>query len=441
MTLTPTSAAFIVPLLGIYFLGALCRGRLAHAVNYFIWAAVCVITVIALLAFNYAVTGLAEGTPLRTFFSFSDPAKLNELVSSYLVLFIEEASSRNLGRLNLLGVFHPDLERMALIFQAHRYAFLFAGGSLFWIMLIWVSGALVAGRRVDRTSFVPLVPALIFMGVAVLMAHVNEQDQSVLRFLFSVKIFIIAFVIVLWKAVIELLPPFRHRRSFELGIVIVFSAWALLAMLIQTADLKRYPFYFDFLTGRIGIKDSYRAMTAGRGIWEPCLKVREMALPEDKILQMNVTVASGICHMIPDREFRLELGNSFGGLWHDMVFSDDAEKSISAFKKAGINYFLFDPREPLFGCTAYSAPFQPENIGRYLQISDMSKHGIIFTWRTTGASPIPDIFITDWKKHLAREVPWQMGAMCNRVNGYYRKFGLNKRPSQDLDMRPLRSWQ
>src|SRR3989338_8791342 len=134
-------------------------------------------------------------------------------------------------------------------------------------------------------------------------------------------------------------------------------------MLSRTADLERYPYYFNFLTGRISIQDSYRAMTPyDHGVWEPCLKVREMTSFGDKILQMNVTVASGTCHMIPDREFRLELGNSFGGLWHDMMFNDDAEKSMAAFRKAGINYFLFDPHEPLFGCAAYSTPFRPENI-------------------------------------------------------------------------------
>jgi hypothetical protein len=444
MVLTPTSAAFIVPLLGIYFLAALCRGRLAHALNYFIWAAISVMAVITLLVYNYYVTGLAEGTPLRTFFNFADTAKLNKLVSSYLVLFIEEASSRGLGQLNLLGVFQLDLQRISDILQAHRYAFLFAGGSLLWlsIMFLWVGGGLAFGRRVVRTSFVPLLPALIFISVAILMAHINEQDQSVLRFLFSVKIFIIAFIMVLWKAFFELLPAFRFRRNLELGIIIVFSVWALQAMLTTTADLKRYPYYFDFLTGRIGIQDSYRAMTQyNQGVWGPCLKVREMTSPSDKILQMNVTVASGTCHMIPDREFRLELGNSFGGLWHEMVFSDDAEKAMAAFKKAGINYFLFDPREPLFGCTAYSTLFRPENIGRYLQISDISKNGVIFTWRTIGSPPISDAFITNWKKHLASEMPWQMGEMCSRVNGYYKIYGLNKRPSQDFNLRPLRSWQ
>ena len=446
MVLTPTSAAFLVPLLAIYFIADITRWRLLNALDDLIWGVASVTTVVAILTFNYIVTGLAEGTPLRMFFSFADQFRLNEFVSPYLIVFIEEASSRDLGQLDLRGLFQPNLDKVAYILQTQRYAFMFAGGSLFWVMVLWVGGARLAGRRTGGASFDCLWPGLIFIAIAVAMAHVNQQDQSVLRFLFSTKIFIIAFAVVLWKVAIELLPQFRVRHTLEVMVVAIFVAGALQIMFTQIKIHHRYPYYFQYLAGEIGVMESHKAMSGDRGIWPVCLEARDLTGPDDKLLHMSVTIESGACHMMPGRAFRLEFGNGFGGLWHNMVFSEDPRESVRWFRKAGINYFLFDPGQPLFGCTAYSAAFRPENIGRYLTVAHGTyerryEEGYILTWREPEDPPIPDEFISDWRKHLARDQPWQMGEMCQRVGRYFQKYGLRVPVRQDLSLSPLRSWQ
>ena len=106
---TPTMYPLIFGMLGLVWLVSLLHR--AWGVAWAMLAGLGVTTAVlaGVMTINYACTGLAEVTPMRTFWKYADQERFSHWVSPYMMTLLLEGSSPELGTVGLMNCGIPRL--------------------------------------------------------------------------------------------------------------------------------------------------------------------------------------------------------------------------------------------------------------------------------------------------------------------------------------------
>jgi len=452
---SPIVGVFLLPFLGIVAVGNLLRRQHRLAWSFFLLAGTGGLVAVFLLGFNYSLTGLAEITPFKLFFTRGDQQKFAEWVSPFLILLLEEGSQSSTGQINWGALFAVNMDRLKLLFNLDLLTPVFSSRPLQYLLAVAAPLAAVMlpslRKRVGRT----LLPGLILLLWAFALSQVVDQKGSIERYytiFFPVTLLV---PVAAWIAVAELLRmewlgPASSRLLRAAAAVQRPLACAVVVLLVLRLAAGQMGPYFDHkngvqqlsvlgqqLSGQIGFRD---ALKEYREIDDECVNAQRHVGPGKRILMATFIVPTG-CYFMPGGSMALSSSGPGVGDWHTIVF-ERPERVRQALRRLDIEYLYVDasPQAILLSCEPQSDLFQPDNFRKYLRVAWRQGDIFLLTWRNGHPDESPDDqdFLRRWSQ--IQGLP-NIAALCNRVRGYYREQFGRYPVHTDPSLPKLQGWQ
>jgi hypothetical protein len=450
----PTASALMLPLFCLVALWYSYTNRRQASIIAALQALAILLGIGALLAFNQWQSGLAMDTPFRLFWRFADVSRFSEWASPYLVLYLDEGSSKGVGELisplvrltNLEPLFEllrfkellfispliqgacialsillvrAWLVKQSVMKKNERTAFLIASFGLAclvsaflrisssatatFMILCMVASFYVACAHFYRIKlrvvrFQPSDLSVLLLGLvclAWLMANIVNQPVSIHRmFSFLTSITIIVFLYA-WVTIVHFVrryaaPTIKLKRFITF--VVIFGAALLVA--VSQADKIKVAHKLAFA---VGLESPLEALSKQGEVWPPYLLARKIVGLHEPILTFGIqgdVMKTSLA--FPGPGLQSEVSYSLGRNWHKIGFGspDEAEKEL---KELGINYFLVDLKEQsLFGAVPFSRLFKAKEFAkRFNMIADFD--GVwLLAWKENGGREMRPAEIVVW---------------------------------------------
>lgn len=350
--------------------------------------AVCGGTVLA-LATNWALTGLAEVTPMRWFWEHADRAKVREVFGTGGIEFFLAVN-------NDLMHSEPWYQR---IDSSMRYPL---HSSIMWLSLLGAIVVLTQGLRrysANQTlarsdKFLLQLGAFIIPLCAFALL---VPSPSVYRMgLFSV-VFVILAIVVIWKRIVSICfgSKFSHVTTVVIICLGVVSVFALATKNIK--EQRQRPIIYKYAKGAISLKDALRAMESLSGR-PPGTSVtamsafRRMAGSDGRIL--SLAYDAGYSYLLPGEGIISEPTYSVIRDPQAML-AEKPEKVADYLQKRNIKHFVVNLQSRLFSTVAFTSLFDPQEMSRYFSVAYEDGDFFILTWRLNGKEkPLSDYFLT-----------------------------------------------
>jgi hypothetical protein len=413
----PTATALIIPFFGVTALVLLLQRQFQAAFAFIISAGATGFSTLALIAWNIHATGLGMETPIRLFWKYADRAKFSEWVSPYLMTYLEEGSSADIGAVTSPLARLTDIERFASLFRLEELRYLLFSPALLvsigiliiaeWMILETKKS--VRQKTLTLLGFDPkrlhiLFLLFVFAALAWVMANIVNQPVSIHRmFTFLIPVSIMTGIFV-WSGIIRLIrtrvfvEP-QIRRLIVVTFTIALACYATSGMLTSVRQWVHPMIGFS-----MGLQSAGTALQTevngrpGTEVWKPYLAARKSIGNNAKILCFNIDGEKiGTSFAFPGPGMESEVSFALGPEWHVMAFgSPDVSKA--ALQKAGINFFLADVENQwLFGGVPFSSLFAPANISEYLGMVQSIDGTWLMTWKEKAARPLNKNEILTWE--------------------------------------------
>lgn len=479
----PPLAALICPFLAITLFAQRVAGRSEKAAAWSaaIPAAVALAAACGVLWINYVETGLMEVTPFRFFWKLADQSAFSKLASPYLMLFLEEGSSRATEVPGLLGGIDPY--RLARLLHMHFLSETFLFASL--LMFVSCAGACLFDRRTRQSLGAGLAPAAVMLATAAVLGILIRQPGSIDRF------YVFALLPLTYLA--AAVPGVAVRRLQELqlngfsryvrqwivvaiiGSAIAFSGLSAAQSITRYFEGSTFASFLVKLRFALGGLSFEQALVEKRqppdpvdwprqDLSETCLGIRSALLGRGegsgiaaeswpKVWTMTFLQESG-CHIMPGVRILMEVSNRFGERWHRIVFGDPATAEHE-LRRIGIRYVFVNLGErnnqaktgestSIFGCLAYSPLLASPSLESRFRIAWSDGDAYLLVLASEGEGrPLPRAFgdRLNAKRNSVAPGFGDMHAMCTRLAAYYRTFDEKWPVHTDPTLPALKGWQ
>jgi hypothetical protein len=392
---------------------------------------------IAVLASNYAITGLAEATPFRAFWKFADQEKFSQWVSPFLMLLVDLGSSPDLGSFS-----PPDLAQfrtfplLSAVFRLDRLSpFLWPFGVpliaalLLTLVFLWKRAE---ARQYFLASHAGICGAMLASAILAFLA-VNQIGSLFRVYMFNM------FPIIALAAL-----PFAMSRAFtgqgvRTTIGVILAGLAFLGPIFEIDKIPREErkLTWDFLIGKANIADAY---TPQKAVWPAALAMSAAIEPGAAI--WNSQVGWHFC-VAPNCNLQSFVSFSMGKDWATIMF-DSPSLAKAALQAEGLNYFAIDTSAPFFDLLPYSAMFRPDAIADYLGLVWTDGTVYLLTWRSERTTPMPPAFYDKYRKCIDFALQFaDFRQLYARLAEIYEKWKVDRQwPVQvDKTLPRVRGWQ
>lgn len=439
------SGAYTMVFIGVCALWALWRREPGLFLRYAVVLVAAGAASVLVMLYNHAVTGLYEITPFRVFLPFWNQETFSRWVSPYLMFYLSEGSSADLGTIGITGmlqnvVMYAKLFRLEKFFFARWFwalSFLTVGlavwsrlgGDLgrgaFGLRLSLKSGAPVPVPGQDCMLRVPysdrefvasavdrqeadavrgrmlrlvLIPSFGMCLLVFLVYLLVNQPVSILRLSEFASIYVTLFIfsvfVICHSMIREALP--NRLVGVLIPILIALTAFSWTA---QNSRNSRVTKPLKFAAGLIAPN---ALASDDPAVGEACPLIREAAGREGRIASLNLSVEYGSL-FLQHPGLMTEISYAFGNRWHELVFSPPAE-ARKAFQDLGVNHFLVNLDAPFFGVLPFSPLFSEESLRANFRIVWCAESRYLLTWNDQGQG-LPEFFLGEWKENLQRAMP------------------------------------
>ena len=430
-------AAIALAFLGIVFAWEYVARDRADAWTRIVPAIAVLVVAVALLAINYAVTGLIEVTPFRTFWRFADQAKFSHWVSPFLMLLLDLGSSPDLGSVSPPDLTQfPTLPLLVAIFRLDRLSpFLWPFGLPLLVALVLAGIVLYRqpqARQLLLSSHAGICVAVV-LASTLLFLSVNQIGSLFRLYMFTM------FPVIALAAL-----PFAIGRkaagpAARIGIGALAAAVTVSAAVVETSKIPaaERELAWRFVTGKASIADAYAAHKA---VWPAALKMSEAAAPGAPIWISQV--GWNFC-IAPSCNLQSFFSFSMGKHWATIMF-DTPAAAKAALQEENINYFAIDTSAPFFDLLPYSPLFQPGTISQYFGLVWTDGTVYLLTWRSEQTKPLPAGFDEAYRKCIEMAMRFaDFGQLYQRLADVYAKWKAHPQWPVKLDeaLPRVRGWQ
>lgn len=390
---------------------------------------------------NYVITGMAEVTPFRLFWKLADQKKLSEWVSPYLMVLLEQGTSKDIGGFKLAGSIF-DLKYILGLFRVISLFFAKVDYFILFVLLPGIIGIVLyaKGHRAkleQRRTAIPLVAFLTAAFIMCLLA--TAHPHSYLRNYVFIIFFVVVGFVLLWNGFITLLPfgqTARRNIAIILGILIV-CLWSFNSFKMLPDTLGKAYRAALFIFGKTSYSRMYEAK---RALWKPALEAR-------RILGVNKRIWSFTLYnfyMGPDPGLETAVSFSLKRDWHGIMFSA-ADESKRLLREQGLDYFLIDLETNFFDFFQYTRLFSPESIGRYFGVvwKNKDENVYLLSWKENACSSIPGEFIGRYKNNIVEsEKEHDFSKLYERMKDIYLYNNRKAYPViVEKGLLPVEGWQ
>ncbi len=352
---------------------------------------------------------------MRLFWKYADQERFSKWVSPYLMVLLLEGSSPNMGDIQLVE--HETLSRwdyLRMLTRMHVIHSVFpdAAEEVPWCLLL-VLGLVAlqfwSGKTVALDLDRPGVPIVGLFAAAILLSQLVTQPVSVFRY-FSFMVFLVVLLgLGVWLVFFHLLP------SRKLVWLTSYVMPALLTCLVAYQSIVAVPNrdrrdMLRLVAGQESLEEAYRKhdVTSAAPV-----AIREVVGRQARVYSFNV---NNYC-MTPDCELESFVSFALHQDWHTVLF-EPAEQARAALQKQGLNYFLIDLNKDVIDVLQYSPLFQPENVGKYLEVRWHRGSTYLLTWPGPDTQPLSEEFLTIWA-HVEFWNPCDLGPLYEVVRTIY----------------------
>src|SRR5579864_8189573 len=342
----------------------------------------------ALLTLNYAITGLAEVTPFRTFWRYADQAHFAKWVSPFLMLLLDLGSSPDLGSISMpyLTQFKP-LKLLAAVFRIDRADPVFGLWGIPFLIVVGCGLFLLrSGRKrlpLSEGFWSGIATLTCMLAAATLVFFTVNQIGSVFR-LYAFCIFPVVMVALLPFVVLR--STFLETRwvgpvtGLALGAVCI----AAVPSAVRQIPPQQRSAYSFFAAGVSSMRDAYADQNAA---WEEGLAIVRIVGPDVPVWSSQV--GWQFC-VAPGCNLQTFFSYSMGPDWHVIMF-DDPTRARAALEKAGLHHFAVDTNKPFFA---------PDHIQDNLALEWTDGTVYLLTWPGANTRPLPREFIAAYAKTI-----------------------------------------
>lgn len=454
------------------------------------------IVVIFLMLYNYSVTGLYEITPFRLFLQFWDQEIFSKTYSPYLMFYLSEGSSPDLGTIGVTGINH-NLSSYYTLFRVNNIwsptlGFILFSACVFYCIYSQRRFFKKLGKTILQMAQVGFFGISISKPVSKLKTDffssiyewVNNTIQSVplgvneavvirrnmLNWLAPSSIAMIILVAAVYFLVRQPISILRASEFVSIYIIVLFFAliiaftthisqptlfrvtWLLIPIILSIVsfsntieDSRRHQKVttpLKFALGKLATNEIGPALPRYN---KESAEIRFLTGKKERILSLNLDAKLGLLYLMYPG-VATEVSYSLGGKWHEVVFGKPA-LAKKTLQDIGVNYFLVDLKSPMFGAIPFSPLFSGESLTKNFRVIWRSGSRYLLTW-TNGKSRLGHRFLARWKKCLDLGSISTLGnepyakALYNRVLDIYNRnnhalVGI-ERPD---DLKPVRGWQ
>lgn len=396
-------ATALFPLGFVLILVATGRVRDRRVLSWFLIMAVAVgAGTAADLVTNWLMTGLAELTPVRLFWAIADREKVERVFGTAGVDFFLAVNNDLLQSHRWLKRIEATIRRPLpgemMSATVAAAALLFAA----WARYRRNQQRFAAPKLLRQIGGF-IVPLVVFVLVI--------PSPSIYRMgVISIVLTVLAAVIV-WKRVVDLqfgglaVPlltldaggePKADRRLVRLWHVATMAvvAFGILSAVMQTEkSLRRqWPIIAAYVTGSASLDATLRAMES-RDRSGPGTTIAAMSEFEKLVASrgriLSVAYDPGYAYALPGEGI---LSEPTYALIRNRrhIFAATADEVVRYLRGRNISHLVVNLRRPLFSAVAFTALFDPSEMGRQLSVAYRDGDFFILTWRQPKADPLPD---------------------------------------------------
>ena len=272
-----------------------------------------------------------------------------------------------------------------------------------WILLLigLPTWAWNAGKTPRRSFFhwfafnLVLLAGLMAFRSIIASDYVRKHSSLFFGVFFKSDIYVFSFI--LFREIFLEAPATSFRTKGKS----LYDAAVLLLVCVTAAAGHPYNLQDDFRERLAFLKNGFSAQSVFDRYYPELPICREalshLQTPEQRLLPLALyTACTGYSHdrsIDPTEPFPL---NDYLTMFHG-----DPAAAAARLHSQGIDYFLFDlnqwPRDYVF------APlFSPDQLRRHFQLVEAHDHIFLLTWKTPGASEIPEPFLQEYTAYLDR---------------------------------------
>jgi len=441
------AGAYTLMFIVVYAAIALCRHNHGLALRYAFVLGLGGVTSLLSMMQNYSVTGLYEITPFRVFLTFWNQTIFSKWVSSYLMFYLSEGSSSELGTIGISSTLQ-SLVRYAQLFRLEKFFFL----RMFWVVSGFLIGlgfwdalrktrwwwktarsgmfGIFLHKREEApggtaSSAVPLLGCdLEARGFSV--NEMSAMRGNALRRVMLPSSIVCLLVFLVYVFVRQPISILRLSEFVSMYVtLLIFSVLIVCSSLISRSIVYRttsilVPVLLSLVTFsaaidhsrggkvKIPLKFALGRLTANelapvdKNLSTQYPKIRAVAGEHSRIASLNINVDYGPL-FLQYPGIMTEVSYAFGNRWHEIVFGDpdSAKKALQAL---GINFFLVNLDAPMFGALPYSPLFTGQSLATNFRIVWQLGSHYLLTWND-GQNGMRPKFLFKWGTNLRRGMP------------------------------------
>jgi hypothetical protein len=229
----PTAVGLIAPLWGLTGLWYFATARLPAGLYTWLLSATSIGSLSCLVAFNQWQTGLGLDTPIRLFWKFADVKHFAQWVSPYLMIYLDEGSSKGVGEIASPFAKLGDLPEFARLLRWENLPSI-PIHYLAILALVLVAAFAIAKRRKIGQSEIASQPFLLIViaWLIPLLAERPPSDRQLLLFSAALLSFAVAFYFSALSRYLRRLfegPVFTEIASLPLLLIVIAWSISLLA--------------------------------------------------------------------------------------------------------------------------------------------------------------------------------------------------------------------
>jgi len=422
------------------------------ALRYFVAIIITATVSLGSLLYNFWLTGLYEITPFRVFLRFWNQKVFSKWVSPYLMLYLSEGSSPDLGSLGFAGK-SQNIFMYARLFRLEKFVL----SPSFWFILIGVIAAYVIhknsswiisqatkgffgffvsdqppidvklytstkeshynfyGYRLFATQedsqysafrrlsiiYYLLFPAITMCLLVFVVYLTVNQPVSIIRMSEFVSIFVTITVISFIMLVVFSISNPIFCRAISVLVPIAISL-SMCSMVLTNGHNGKIRIPLKFAFGLSSLAEVSPSQTI-------CLtqmkELKRIAGPGSRIVSLNLDTDYGVL-FLEYPGIITEVSYSFGNSWHQIVFGapDIAKQTL---QQQEINYFLVNLQSPFFGSLPFSPLFSGDSLVKNFRVLWRSKDTFLLTWNNAPSS-IDNDFCNLWNNAMTIAMPTVM---------------------------------
>ncbi|MBW7885067.1 MAG: hypothetical protein H3C34_21010 [Caldilineaceae bacterium] len=479
---TAPMAAILVPFLALTYGSFAFAYRHNQARNLYLrWAipaGMVLITVLGVLVLNYSTAGVMELTPFRLFWNLANQTRFSNVISPYLMLFLDEGTSAATGNASLSSI---EFSRLASLLQLSFMPsplLYFAGFLLLAIAVIF--GFDVKMRRIVLQN--GILPTFLLLATAALVSLTVRQPGSIDRFYLFVLFPLVLFLVMLPADAVRRIATEAHPRELKSAMPQLILAFAITWACISSAGLWTSSYFFwnspaalgakvSFEFGKTSFRDAFlepyispqAAVWPRREISDACLAARAAVLADsqpytEKVASSRVWTMTFLqeagCHIMPGVEFMMEVSNRFGNQWHRIVLGNQ-DTAVGELKRIGVRHLFIDlgnrdetaktgESTSVFGCLPYSPLLAPDSVRLNFTVKRVHGDAFLLSLKDIAREEeVPPVFT---QKFAQKTAAHQLGigdmpGICSRLRDYYAKWGEQWPVRSDPSLPKLQGWQ